>query len=366
MSVEVVPFLDVHASYAELQSDIDRSIARVLESGRYILGDEVTKFEVEFAEFVGSSFCVSVGNGLDALRLALSAVGVCPGDEVIVPSHTFIATWLAISQCGAIPVPVEPEIGGFNIDPLEIEDAITERTKAIVVVHLYGQPARINEILQVAKKHGLRVVEDAAQAHGAAVSGRRIGSHSDAIAWSFYPSKNLGAFGDGGAVTLNDQQMATRIQRERNYGSEVKYVHQSKGINSRLDPLQATVLRVKLKHLDTWNQRRRELANLYIEGLASSECSVPTVANDSEPVWHLFVIRHNQRDRLQDFLTKSGIEVAVHYPIPPHAQAAYAELSLSFRRAEQLASEVLSLPIGPHLTANDVERVIGRILDFRY
>jgi dTDP-4-amino-4,6-dideoxygalactose transaminase len=273
-----------------------------------------------------------VANGLDALHLALRAMDVGPGDEVIVPSNTYIATWLAVSQCGATPVPVEPDARTCNIDPALIEAAITPRTKVILPVHLYGQPADMDPILAIARKHGLRVLEDGAQAHGARYKGQRLGAHGDAVAWSFYPGKNLGAMGDGGAVTTNDAQLADRIRVLRNYGSRVKYVNEVQGTNSRLDPLQAAILRVKLAHLDEWNARRRAIAARYQQGLAGCGLALPHVPDWAEPVWHLYVVQHPRRDALQRQLDAAGIGTLIHYPIPPHLQQAYA--SAGFARGQ--------------------------------
>ena len=377
-----IPFLDVGAGYKELKPEIDAAVARVMDSGWYILGEEVDAFEAEWATYCEARQAVGVANGLDALHLALRALGVGPGDEVIVPSNTYIATWLAVSQCGAMPVPVEPDERTCNIDPNRIEAAITAKTKVILPVHLYGQPADLDPILAIARQHGLRVLEDAAQAHGARYRGRRIGAHSDAVAWSFYPGKNLGALGDGGAVTTNDPDIADRVRVLRNYGSRRKYVNEVQGYNSRLDPIQAAVLRVKLKVLDEWNGRRKAIADVYRQSLphvARIESSgiqgewatlsafslapqlagqddnawlIPHVADYADSVWHLFVIRTRHREALQQQLTNAGIGTMIHYPIPPHLQAAYAGLGYQpgdFPIAEAMAGEVLSLPIGPQL-----------------
>lgn len=357
-----VPFLDLHSAYADLRDEVVGAITRVLESGRYILGEEVDTFEREFAAFSEARHCVGVANGLDALHLALCAMGVGPGDEVIVPSNTYIATWLAVSHCGATPVPVEPDAATYNIDPARIGSAITTRTRVILPVHLYGQPADLDPILAVAREHGLKVLEDAAQAHGARYKGQRIGAHGDAVAWSFYPAKNLGAVGDGGAVTTNDPDLADRIRVLRNYGSRVKYVNEVRGYNSRLDPIQATVLRVKLKHLDDWNEHRKVLAAEYSRGLAETGLVVPQVPAFADPVWHLFVVRHSLRDQLQQRLTDAGIETLIHYPIPPHLQEAYADSGYGSGAcpcAERLANSALSLPIGPHLSPSQIHRVIA-------
>jgi len=355
-----IPFLDLAAAYEELKEELDAAVSRVLASGWYILGPEVEAFESEFAAYCGARHCIGVASGLDALHLALRAMGVEPGDEVIVPSHTYIATWLAVTHCGAVPVPVEPDLSTYNIDPQRIEAAITSRTKVILPVHLYGQPADLDPILAIARAHRLKVLEDAAQAHGARYNGRRIGSHGDAVAWSFYPGKNLGALGDAGAITTNDDELADRLRVLRNYGSRVKYVNEVPGWNSRLDPIQAAVLRVKLKHLDVWNDRRAEIAELYLEGLAESGITLPSVPAWAEPVWHLFVIRYPRRDALLQALTEAGIGTLIHYPIPPHRQQAYAHLGYpdgAFPIAEQLAAEVLSLPMGPHLGVANAKTV---------
>jgi dTDP-4-amino-4,6-dideoxygalactose transaminase len=352
-----IPFLDLQSSYQELKSEIDAAVSRVLVSGCYILGPEVEAFETEYAAYCEVNHAVGVANGLDALYLSLLAMDVGPGDEVIVPSNTYIATWLAVSHCGAKPVPVEPDINTYNIDPERIEAAITNRTKVILPVHLYGQPADLDRILYIASKHGLRVLEDAAQAHGANYKGRRIGSHGDAVAWSFYPGKNLGALGDGGSVTTNDPVIAERVRTLRNYGSQIKYVNDVKGFNSRLDPLQAAVLRVKLKYLENWNKRRKSIARSYLEGLSTSSFKLPHIPNWADPVWHLFVIRSTQRDKLVSRLNSEGIASLIHYPIPPHLQNAY-KMDISLPKAEILAGEVLSLPIGPQLNMQSVDKII--------
>lgn len=358
----MIPFLDLKAPYLELKRELDEAITRVAASGWYIGGEEVEQFETEYAEYCGATIAVGVASGLDALSLALRAMNVGPGDEVIVPSNTYIATWLAVSQCGAAPVPVEPDEHTFNIDPTLIESAITPRTRVILPVHLYGQSADMNSIIAIARKHKLRVLEDGAQAHGAHYKGCRLGAHSDAVAWSFYPGKNLGAMGDGGAVTTNDKQLADRIRLLRNYGSERKYVNEVQGYNSRLDPLQAAVLRVKLAHLDEWNERRQSVAQRYQHALACYNLILPHVPNWAKPVWHLYVIRHKHRDTLQHKLKEAGIETLIHYPIPPHHQQAYASAGWkqgSFPIAERMAKQALSLPVGPHLLSDQVDEVIA-------
>ena len=356
-----VPFLDLAAAYSELQSEIEASVLASLRSGWYIGGQDVEAFEQKFSVYAGTLHCVGVANGLDALHLALRAMDIGAGDEVIVPANTFIATWLAVSQCGATPIPVEPLKATYNIDASRIDAAITPRTKAIIPVHLYGQPADIDPILAIARKHGLRVLEDAAQAHGARYKGRRIGGHSDAVAWSFYPVKNLGALGDAGALTTNNLEIADRVRVLRNYGSRVKYVNEMQGYNSRLDPVQAVALQVKLKVLDEWNARRAAIAARYTAELADSRLLLPTVPEWAEPVWHLYVVQHPKRNGLQAALQEAGIGTLIHYPIPPHLQQAYKGLGYiegRFPIAESMANQLLSLPIGPQLDDASVTSVI--------
>jgi dTDP-4-amino-4,6-dideoxygalactose transaminase len=357
-----VPFLDLRAAYLELKPEIDAAVARVLDSGHYILGPEVEAFEAEWAAYCEARHAIGVANGLDALHLALRAMDVGPGDEVIVPSNTYIATWLAVSHCGATPVAVEPVEATYNIDPAHIEEAITPRTKVILPVHLYGQPADLDPILELARCYGLRVLEDAAQAHGARYKGKRIGGHGHAVAWSFYPGKNLGAMGDAGAVTTNDAEIADRVRVLRNYGSRVKYVNEVQGFNSRLDPVQAAMLRVKLGRLDGWNARRAELARLYQRDLAGTGLTLPAVPEWAEPVWHLYVVRTLVRDKLQRHLGAAGIGTLIHYPMPPHLQQAYADQGFKpgcSPIAERMAEEMLSLPIGPHLLTAQLQQVVG-------
>ena len=360
----MIEFLNLRDAYLELKSEIDEAIARVVDSGWYIGGLEVEQFEADYAQYCGAAHAIGVANGLDALHLALLAMDVGAGDEVIVPSNTYIATWLAVSQCGAAPVPVEPVESTYNLDPARIEAAITSHTKVILPVHLYGQPADLDPILTIAHKHGLRVLEDGAQAHGARYKGRRLGSHSDAVAWSYYPGKNLGALGDGGAVTTNDPQVADRIRMLRNYGSRVKYVNEVKGFNSRLDPLQAAVLGVKLRYLDEWNERRKVIAAQYLQGLADTGLLLPQVLGWADPVWHLFVVRHPQRDALAQRLAEAGVGTLIHYPIPPHKQQAYVDAGFeagAFPLAERIAEEVLSLPMGPQLTQDMAGQVVEAV-----
>jgi len=360
----MIAFLDLKAPYLELKEELDQAIARVVSSGWFIGGAEVDQFETEYASYCGVAHSIGLANGLDALHLALRAMDVGPGDEVIVPSNTYIATWLAVSQCGATPVAVEPDERTYNINPTLIEAAITPRTKVILPVHLYGQPADMDPILAIAHKHGLRVLEDGAQAHGARYKGQRLGSHGDAVAWSFYPGKNLGAMGDGGAVTTNDAQLADRIRVLRNYGSRVKYVNEVQGYNSRLDPLQAAILRVKLAKLDEWNARRSAIATRYQQGLAGCGLTLPHVPEWADPVWHLYVVQHPERDALQRALTDAGVGTLIHYPIPPHLQQAYAEAAWArgdFPLAERMADQVLSLPMGPAMDMAAVEGALQAV-----
>jgi len=355
-----IPFLDLGAAYRELKPEIDAAVSRVLESGWYILGPEVEAFETEWAAYCEAEHAVGLANGLDALILALRALDIGPGDEVIVPSNTYIATWLAVSGVGATPVPVEPDPATHNIDPARIKAAITSRTRAILPVHLYGQPADLDPILDIARRHGLRMIEDAAQAHGARYKGRRVGAHGDIVCWSFYPGKNLGALGDAGAITTNRADLADKVKVLRNYGSRVKYVNEVQGANSRLDPLQAAVLRVKLKHLEEWTNRRRAIANLYTKGLENSGLILPHVPDWADPVWHLYVVRSIERDALQQRLGAAGIGTLIHYPIPPHMQDAYSGLGIAvdaFPFARDMADEVLSLPIGPQMPAQQTADV---------
>jgi dTDP-4-amino-4,6-dideoxygalactose transaminase len=363
----LIPFLDLQASYCELRAELDGVWHRVMDSGRYVLGQEAEAFEQEFAEYCGAKYCIGVANGLEALHLILRGYGIGAGDEIIVPSNTYIATWLAVSQTGATPIPVEPRLATANLDPAKIEAAITGRTKAIIAVHLYGQPAEMDAICEVGKKHGLQIIEDAAQAHGGRWLGRRVGSLGDAAGFSFYPGKNLGCYGDGGAVVTNDAQLADGVRVLRNYGSREKYHNEVQGVNSRLDELQAALLRVRLRVLDKWNERRRRLASRYRETLAGiPRLQLPVVAEETEPVWHLFVVRHQQRDWFRETLERAGIQTLIHYPIPPHLSDAYGSCGMKpgeLPTAEKLASEVVSLPIGPHLTLAQQDRVIEVVRD---
>jgi len=359
-----VAFLDLGAAYAELRPEVDAAVARVLAGGRYVLGPEVESFEAEFAAYCGARHCVGVGNGLDALYLILRALDIGPGDEVIVSAHTFIATWLAVSATGATPVPVEPDAHGYNIDAGHVTAAITPRTRAVIAVHLYGEPADIDPIKDVAAQHRLAVIEDAAQAHGARYRGRRTGGRADAAAFSFYPAKNLGALGDGGAVVTNDASLAARVRAAANYGSRSKYVHETLGVNSRLDELQAAVLRVKLTRLDEWNARRTRVAAVYRRGLEGASLVLPEAPDWAEPVWHLFVVCSAARTVLQRHLAEAGIETLIHYPTACHRQQAYAATPLGgadLPRTERLSETVLSLPIGPHITPEQIAHICATV-----
>lgn len=360
-----VPFLDLRAPHLELKRELDAAYLRVMESGWYVLGPEAQAFEEEFAAYCEAEHCVGVGSGLDALHLILRAYGIGLGDEVVVPAHTYIATWLAVSHAGARPVPVEPNERTYNINPELVEAAITPHTRAIIVVHLYGQPVDMDPIQETANKYGLKVIEDAAQAHGARYKGRRVGALADAAGFSFYPGKNLGALGDGGAVVTSDAELAERLRILRNYGSRVKYHNEVKGFNSRLDEMQAALLRVKLAKIDKWNARRRELAEQYAEALdCVPTLTLPFVAEWAEPVWHLFVVRHPQRYVLQQQLKGAGVGTLIHYPIPPHLSDAYAGEGWRLRRfpiTEVIAERVLSLPMGPHLERETADIVAEAI-----
>ena len=341
-----VPFLDLKAAHHELRAELEAAFQRVLDSGWFVMGPELEALETEFADYCGVDYCVGVGNGLEALHLLLRAYGIGPGDEVIVPSNTFIATWLAVSQCGATPVPVEPDSETHNIDPLRITAAISPRTRAIMPVHLYGQPADMDPINEIAGRHGLVVIEDAAQAQGARYKGRRAGSLGHAAGTSFYPGKNLGALGDGGAILTSDRAIADKVRRLRNYGSEIKYQHELMGYNSRLDELQAALLRAKLRMLDAWNQRRADIARTFQQALAGCGVGLPHIPEWADPVWHLYVIRSPEREALQGFLQEHGIDTMIHYPTPPHRQRCYADRSWDdLPIADRHAREVLSLPI---------------------
>jgi dTDP-3-amino-3,4,6-trideoxy-alpha-D-glucose transaminase len=358
-----VPFLDLRAAHSELEWDLAEATARVVSSGRYVLGEEVERFEAEFAAYSGAEHCVGVGSGLDALRLGLAALGIGPGDEVIVPGQTFIATWLAVSAVGATPVPVDVDSLTHLIDPRRVAEAITPLTRAIVPVDLYGHPYDRDAIGAIAREHDLHVLADSAQAHGARYRGEPLGAYADASAWSFYPGKNLGALGDAGALTTDDRELADKVRRLRNYGSEEKYVHLELGLNARLDELQAAFLRVKLARLDEWNARRAAVAARYLGELHG--VGLPFVDPAVDPSWHLFVVRAADRDALRRRLSARGVETVIHYPLPPQHQPAYAgtpAAAAKLPNADRAAATVLSLPIGPHLSSEQVDRVIEAVI----
>ena len=358
----MVPFLDLKSINLRQRREFHAALDRVLNSGWFILGDETARFEREFAEHCGARHAIGVANGLDALHLVLRAWGIGPGDEVIVPSNTYIATWLAVTQVGALPVPVEPLETTCNLDPSRVEAAITPRTRAMIPVHLYGQTAAMTPLIAIARRHGLKVLEDAAQAHGARCDGRRAGALGDAAGFSFYPGKNLGALGDGGAVTTDDDALAERLRVLRNYGSRTKYHNEVVGYNSRLDELQSAFLREKLPLLDADNARRAEIAAQYNDGLRNVEGLVlPVVAPGCEPVWHVYAIRHPQRDALAKALAEAGVGTVIHYPVAPHTQPAYASLGIergALPIAERIHAQVLSLPIGPTMTNHEADTVV--------
>jgi dTDP-4-amino-4,6-dideoxygalactose transaminase len=364
-----ITFLDLRAAYLELKNELDDSVLNFMNGGTYILGSEVQAFEEEFADFCNAAYAIGISNGLDALTLGLRAMGVGPNDEVIVPSNTYIATWLAVSQCGATPIPVEPNQENHLIDVTKIEAAVTSRTRAIIPVHLYGMAADLDPILKLAAKYNLFVLEDAAQAHGTLYRDKRIGAHGDAVAWSFYPGKNLGAFGDAGAITTNNKDLAEEIRMLRNYGSQVKYFNEVRGYNCRLDPLQAAVLRVKLRYLEEWNVRRSALADEYLDRLSGLNLTLPCVPSWTHSAWHLFVVRVKAREQTVAQLASRGIQTLIHYPIPPHLQKAYSDLGIvrgTLPIAEMLSEEVLSLPLFPQMPVTDVRAVCDALVELLY
>lgn len=361
-----VPFLELRPTYDELRTELDDAYRRVMESGWYILSEDTERFEQAFARYCGVGHCIGVGNGLDALHLILRAYDIGAGDEVIVPANTYIATWLAVSYTGATPVPVEPDPATSNIDPARIEAAVTPRTRAILPVHLYGLPADMDAILEIADRHGLKVVEDAAQAHGARYKGRMAGSLGHAAGFSFYPGKNLGAYGDAGAVVTDDPELAGKVRMLHNYGSRIKYRHELVGFNSRLDPLQAAFLCVRLAHLEAWNERRRRLARRYLDrlGAAGVDIRLPHPPAYADGVWHIFAVHCRDRDAVQRSLQAAGVGTLIHYPIPPHLSGAYAGAGYApgqFPITEMLADSELSLPMGPHLSEEQVDYVAAQL-----
>jgi dTDP-4-amino-4,6-dideoxygalactose transaminase len=389
MSVDSIPLVDLAAQFAAIRAEVEPRVAEVMARGDFILGRAVGEFEKEFARYCECDRAIGLASGLDALKLALRALDIGPGDEAITVANSFIATALAVSSVGATPVLVDCDPKTYTIDVGQIESAVTGRTRAILPVHLYGQPAEMDPILDLARRHGIEVIEDAAQAHGARYRGRRCGSIGRAAAFSFYPGKNLGAYGDGGAVTTNDATLADRVATLRNYGSRVKYRHEELGENSRLDTIHAAVLRVKLAHLDAWNAARRRIAARYAAALAGvGDLVLPAAPAHMEPVWHLYVIRTARRDALLAHLQERGIGALIHYPVPIHLQPAYAARGPrsevrdprseargprsdgggwrpgQFPVSERLAAEILSLPIYPEMTEEQVERVVCGVKEF--
>lgn len=363
----VVPFVDLKPLENKIQDSITASFQRVLRKSSYIMGEECEMFESSFARYCDSHYCIGCGNGLDSLTLSLKSLGIGPGDEVIVPSNTFIATVLAVTYAGATPVFVEPEISTYNINPDLIEPAITERTKAIIPVHLYGLPAKMGQIMQIAKRLGVYVVEDCAQAHGAKLNGRVVGSFGDAAGFSFYPGKNLGALGDAGAVVTNNKDVADAVRCLGNYGSDYKYHHIRQGMNSRLDEIQAAFLSAKLPFLDEINESRRVIANRYISEICNPEVELPLTFDGAEPVWHIFAIRCQRRNELADFLEKQGVQTNRHYPIPIHLQGAYKDLGFKegdYPVAEEISRTQLSLPMYYGLSEDDQNYVIDLVNSF--
>ncbi len=364
-----VPFVDLKPIHNEVREGLDAAYKTVMDESYFIQGEQCHRFEEEFAGYCETKYCVGVATGLDAIYLILRAMDIGVGDEVIVPSNTYIATALAVSYCGATPVFVEPQIDNYNIDPSGIEDKITDKTKAVIAVHLQGRPADMDAISQVARAHGLYVVEDAAQAHGARYKGKRVGGLSDAAAFSFYPGKNLGALGDGGCVTTNNQKLADKIRALGNYGSDYKYHHIYKGTNSRLDEIQAAFLRVKLKGLDRWNDARRDTAKQYLNRVQNPLIQMPVaVSDDYEHIYHVFVIRCEDRDRLEQYLSDAGIGTVKHYPIPMHMQEAYKDLKIpqgALPIAEQISRTVLSIPMYYGMTQEQIDYVIDQLNTFK-
>lgn len=361
-----IPFLDLKTTQSVIRTELLGAVTNVINSGSYILGSEVEQFEKEFSQYTQSDFCVGVGNGLDALCIGLIALGVGPGDEVIVPASTFIATWLAVSRIGAKIVPVDVTLSSGGVNLSMIENLITKRTKAVIVVHLYGFPVDLDAVIKLAKKHNIYVIEDAAQAHGAMYKNKMIGSHSDIVTWSFYPGKNLGALGDGGAITTNNEFLSTRIKSLRNYGSIEKYTHNEMGLNSRLDEMQAAILRVKLKYLNDWNKKREKIAKRY-----RSEITLPRINfmplnldDERKPSWHLFVVLHPERNKLKKYLSENEVECLVHYPTTPYMQKAYSDFmktSDKYPVSTRIAAESLSLPMCPNMTSEMIDWCIKKI-----
>ena len=361
----MIKFLDLKKITHRYREEIDSRIKNILDKGWYLQGEENENFTKNFANFCGTKFALGVANGLDALNLIIKAYGFGNGDEIIVPANTYIATILAISENGCIPILVEPDIKTYNINPDSIEEKITSKTKAIMVVHLYGQAVQMEKIWKIAKKYNLKIIEDSAQAHGAIYQENRTGNLGDASGFSFYPGKNLGCMGDGGAVTTNDEELFNKIKAIANYGSDRKYHHIYKGVNSRLDEIQAEVLDIKLKHLDSDNNKRREISKYYRENIKNSKIILPETYDEKSHVWHIFAVRTHNRDEFQKYLTEKGIQTIIHYPTPPHKQGAYKEWNnLSFPITEEIHNTILSLPISPVMTDSEIEKVVEVVNEF--
>ena len=366
----MIKFLDLKKVNERFRSEMDAATKRVFDSGWYLLGKECEAFEREFSASCGVKHAIGCANGLDALKLIIRAYGFGPGDEVIAPANTYIASLIAISANGATPVLVEPDIGTYLIDPAKIEEKVTSRTKAIMVVHLYGRVCEMGRIREIAKKHDLKVIEDCAQAHGATLNGKRVGALGDAAGFSFYPGKNLGCLGDGGAVTTDDDELAKKVRALRNYGSDVKYHFPYRGTNSRLDEIQAAWLRVKLPHLDADNARRAEIAVRYCREITNPAITLPGAIDGSRQlsnVWHVFPVRAEKRDAFQAYLTERGIQTVIHYPIPPHRQPAYVEWhDLKLPITEKIHETIISLPISPVMAEDEVSEVIAAVNAFDF
>ena len=357
-----IPFLNLKKLHSEIQEEINESVIKVVNSGRYLLDKELLKFEKSYSEYENVKQVIGVGSGLDALTMILTALNIGKSDEVIVPSHTFIATWLSVSNIGAIPVPVELNENTYNINIDLIENAITTKTKAIIVVNLYGQVADLEPVKNICIRNNLYLIEDAAQSHGALYKGKNTNSFSDAIATSFYPGKNLGCMGDGGAVLTNNDELAIKIKRLRNYGSDKKYYHREIGFNSRLDEIQASVLSIKLKYLKYMNKKREEIANFYLKNISNDNLILPKKLDHVDHVWHLFVIRSKHRDKIAQLLLENGIQTIVHYPIPPHRQECYK--NIKFKKLDltnQICSEIISLPLYPNMPESHIEYIVEKV-----
>ncbi len=365
-----IPFLDLKKINGQIMEEITSAAKNCLLSGSYIGGNYVEDFENDYALYSDSKHCVGVANGMEAIQLSLMALNISEGDEVIVPAHTYIATWLAVSHCKALPVPVDIDIDSYNLDVEMLKEAITPKTKAIIPVHLYGQSCDLDPIISIAKERNIYVIEDAAQAHGARYKNELIGSHSDLVAWSFYPGKNLGAMGDAGAITTNNDDLAEKIRYLQNYGSKKRYINKYVGLNSRLDPLQASILKVKLSYLNIWNGKRQKLASRYLRNLDSLEkITLPKVMEHNEHVWHLFCIRADDRDKLKSYLASNGISTLIHYPIPPHLQEAYAsdatfKKNVNLTNTEEVSRTILSLPLNPCSTTDEIDYISNKLKEY--